>query len=82
MQGWCFELNQNSFSGVRNMKYLHNSKNKRFTLFKPSSVPTNVMIAVIFMGLLTSKLHLEAEIENGPPRMARNYKNIDNSKSK
>ena len=82
MQGWCFKLNQNSFSGVRNMKYLHNSKNKRFTLFKPSSVPTNVMIAVIFMGLLTSKLHLEAEIENGPPRMARNYKNIDNSKSK
>ena len=82
MQGWCFKLNQNSFSGLHNMKYLHNSKNKRFTLFKPSSVPTNVMIAVIFMGLLTSKLHLEAEIENGPPRMARNYKNIDNSKSK
>ena len=54
------------------MKYLDNSKNKRFTLFKPSFLPTNVMIAVIFMGLLTSKLHLEAEIENGPPRMARN----------
>ena len=30
------------------------------------------MIAVILMGSLTSKLHLEVEIEIAPPRMARN----------
>ena len=48
------------------MKYLNNSKNKRFTLLEPSSVPTNVMIAVTVERSLTSKLHLGAEIEIGP----------------
>ena len=46
------------------LKNSNNSKSKWMRAFKPSSVPTNVMIAVILMVLLTSKLPLEAEIQN------------------
>ena len=35
-------------------------------LLKPSSIPANVIIAVVLMRLLTSKLFSEAEIEIGP----------------
>ncbi len=43
-------------------KYVNNSKSNGLTTLKPSSVPTNVMIAVILMGLVASKLLSEAEI--------------------
>ena len=46
------------------LKNSNNSKSKWIRAFKPSSVPTNVMIAVILMVLLTSKLPSEAEIQN------------------
>ena len=44
-------------------KHANNSKNNGLATLKPSSVPTNVMIAVILMGLLTSKFLSEAEIQ-------------------
>ena len=43
-------------------KYVNNSKSNGLTTLKPTSVPTNVMIAVILMGLLASKILSEAEI--------------------
>ena len=46
------------------LKNSNNSKSKWIRAFKPSSVPTNVMIAVILMVLLTSKLPSEAELQN------------------
>ena len=46
------------------LKNSNNSKSKWIGAFKPSFVPTNVMIAVILMVLLTSKLPSEAEIQN------------------
>ena len=49
---------------LEKLKNSNNSKNKWIRAFKPSSVPTNVMIAVILMVLLTSKLPSEAEIQN------------------
>ena len=49
---------------------------------KPSSIPTNVIITVIFIGLSTSNLLLEAEIEIWPFRGAQNSKILHNSKSK
>ena len=51
------------------LKNSNNSKSKWIRAFKPSSVPTNVMIAVIFMGLLTSKLPSEAEIRISKKRL-------------
>ena len=46
---------------LKNSNY---SKSKWTRAFKPSSVPTNVMFAVILMVLSTSKLPSEAEIQN------------------
>ena len=46
------------------LKNSNNSKSKWIRAFKPSSIPTNVMNAVILMVLLTSKLPSEAEIQN------------------
>ena len=51
------------------LKNLNNSKSKWIWALKLSSVPTNVMMAVIFMVLLTSKLPSEAEKQISKKRL-------------
>ena len=48
------EFERNGLAGDSRLEKINNSKSKRFMLLKPSSRPTNVIIAVILMGLLTS----------------------------
>ena len=50
----------------------YNSKSKGLTGLRPRSVPTNVLIAVILVGLLTSLNLSEAKLQKFQVRVWRN----------